>query len=131
MSRAVDEKHYNGRGGQNKRSVPEVKQFFSVYPTAAEKDYLRGLSWGPLEALETLQAKVNEGLSFTLTATQTGDALCLVVRQRSASYGQGQALSFFHSDPGRLLVLAAWALTERYPEWPGKPVTNAQQAFDF
>lgn len=132
MSRDADEK----RGvGSSRKPTAKPKQadggFVTFHPTETEKKAIKALDVSIEGQWEFIGDCIERGLDVKITRNSTDSAFCLVIRERSAGFKEGTALSVFHSNMSTLLALAFYALTVKYPGYPEQPLAVSQMLFDW
>lgn len=122
----TDHNETGGRRAPQKAQKSAVIDFWTWHPTEAEKKQF-GLFIEEAEELGSyLDTITKAGIGLTLTRAKTGDSLCVVARSRFDSFGEGQALSVFHSDPLRAVWGMIYVLSVLHPRWPAERVTVRQ-----
>lgn len=92
--------------------------FITFHPTKEQKEVLKELPWGPLEALDNLAFWLERGHKFTLIQKPDNGSFCAMLRENTKNWQEALTLTCWHAQPERALVGLVWALENLYPEFP-------------
>lgn len=126
-----DPNERNGRKGSGKLLSAPTPDFWTFHPKESDKPALRAFCEETPDVLKVLEEETRRGIVFTITRTKQGDSLCVIARNRFDGYGEGQALSVFHSDPFKAIASMAYVLRVLHPAWPAEKAIARQASFDW
>lgn len=132
MSRVADEKKYPPKQAKpTTKPATGGKRPYTFHPTEAQRVALRENPVATNEALTVVSEYLERGCKMTLGYKAENAAFFAILRENTAVWDEGEAVSVFHSQPEKCLAGLAFYLLHVNPEWPRANGGWTQTNFDW
>lgn len=126
IARGQDRKKKPAKGGTNNANT-----IYSYHPTKQHTADIAESGYSLETALGDIQRKLRDGCALSIGQSDRSPSVFVIVRDATAPFGAGPAVSVWHADLGRCLVGAGYYLSAVNPEFPDVAPTSLAYANDW